>query len=332
MYGATFGEDESQAREAVVDTDGQAHFDGLIADDSRIEPRDWMPDAYRQTVIRQIAQHAHSEIIGMQPEGNFLTRAPSLRRKAILLAKVQDEAGHGQYLYSAMETLGMSRDEAMDLLHQGRHKYSSVFNYPAVTWADMGAIGWLVDGAAIVNQVALCRTSYGPYARAMIRICKEESFHQRQGYEALHVLSRGTDEQRRMCQDAINRWWWPALMMFGPPDTESSHTAQSMQWKIKRHTNDELRQKFIDMSVSQVEVLGMTFPDPDLAWNEERGHYDYGQIDWDEMYRVVKGDGPCNTKRIEHRNQARNEGRWVREASNANAAKQAERAHGKAAA
>ncbi len=332
MYGATFGEDESQVRETVVDTDGQARFDRLIADDSRIEPRDWMPDAYRQTVIRQIAQHAHSEIIGMQPEGNFITRAPSLRRKTILLAKVQDEAGHGQYLYSAMETLGMSRDEAMDLLHQGRHKYSSVFNYPAVTWADMGAVGWLVDGAAIVNQVALCRTSYGPYARAMIRICKEESFHQRQGYEALHVLSRGTEEQRRMCQDAINRWWWPALMMFGPPDTQSSHTAQSMQWKIKRHTNDELRQKFIDMSVSQVEVLGMTFPDPDLAWNAERGHYDYGQIDWDEMYRVVKGDGPCNTKRIEHRNQAHNEGRWVREASNANAAKQAARALGEAAA
>lgn len=332
MYGATFGEEESHDREVVVDADSQAHFDRLIDDDSRIEPRDWMPDAYRQTVIRQIAQHAHSEIIGMQPEGNFLTRAPSLRRKAILLAKVQDEAGHGQYLYSAMETLGMSRDEAMDLLHQGRHKYSSVFNYPAVTWADMGAIGWLVDGAAIVNQVALCRTSFGPYARAMIRICKEESFHQRQGYESLYVLSRGTEEQRRMCQDAINRWWWPALMMFGPPDTESSHTAQSMQWKIKRHTNDELRQKFIDMSVSQVEVLDMTFPDPDLAWNAERGHYDYGQIDWDEMYRVVKGDGPCNTKRIEHRNQAHNEGRWVREASNAHAEKQAARALREAAA
>lgn len=326
MYGATFGEDTSQVRDEAVDEVGQARFDEIIAEDSRIEPRDWMPEAYRQTMIRQIAQHAHSEIIGMQPEGNFITRTPSLRRKAILLAKVQDEAGHGQYLYSAMETLGMSRDEAMDLLHQGKHKYSSVFNYPALTWADMGAIGWLVDGAAIVNQVALCRTSYGPYARAMIRICKEESFHQRQGYESLYVLSRGTDEQRRMCQDAINRWWWPALMMFGPPDAQSSHTAQSMAWKIKRHTNDELRQKFIDMSVPQVEVLGMTFPDPELKWNAERGHYDFGPIDWDEMYRVVKGDGPCNSKRLDHRNQCHNEGRWVREASNAYAAKQAERA------
>lgn len=326
MYGATFGEDQSQERDVAVDEAGLARFNEIIAEDSRVEPRDWMPEAYRQTMIRQIAQHAHSEIIGMQPEGNFITRTPSLRRKAILMAKVQDEAGHGQYLYSAMETLGMSRDEAMDLLHQGKHKYSSVFNYPALTWADMGAIGWLVDGAAIVNQVALCRTSYGPYARAMIRICKEESFHQRQGYEALYVLSRGTEEQRRMCQDAINRWWWPALMMFGPSDNQSSHTAQSMAWKIKRHTNDELRQKFIDMSVPQVEVLGMTFPDPDLKWNEERGHYDHGEIDWDEMYRVVKGDGPCNKKRLDHRNQAHNEGRWVREASNAYAAKQAERA------
>ncbi len=326
MYGASFGEDQSQSGDEVVDEVGLAKFNEVIAADSRIEPRDWMPEAYRQTLIRQIAQHAHSEIIGMQPEGNFITRVPSLRRKAILMAKVQDEAGHGQYLYSAMETLGMSRDEAMDLLHQGKHKYSSVFNYPTVTWADMGAIGWLVDGAAICNQVPLCRTSYGPYARAMIRICKEESFHQRQGYEALYVLSRGTDEQKRMCQDAINRWWWPALMMFGPSDSQSSHTNQSMEWKIKRHTNDELRQKFIDMCVPQVEVLGMTFPDPDLKWNEERGHYDYGQIDWDEMYRVVKGDGPCNAKRLEHRNQAHNEGAWVREAANAYAAKQAARA------
>ncbi|WP_370894856.1 1,2-phenylacetyl-CoA epoxidase subunit PaaA [Janibacter sp. GXQ6167] len=325
MYGATFGEDQSKVLDETVDEAGQAAFDAIIEQDSRIEPRDWMPEAYRQTMIRQIAQHAHSEIIGMQPEGNFITRVPSLRRKAILMAKVQDEAGHGQYLYSAMETLGMSRDEAMDLLHRGKHKYSSVFNYPAVTWADMGAIGWLVDGAAIMNQVPLCRTSYGPYARAMIRICKEESFHQRQGYESLYVLSQGTEEQRRMCQDAINRWWWPALMMFGPPDAQSSHTAQSMAWKIKRHTNDELRQKFIDMCVPQVEVLGMTFPDPHLKWNEERGHYDFGPIDWDEMFRVVKGDGPANKKRLDHRNQAHNEGRWVREAANAYAAKQAKR-------
>ncbi len=325
MYGATFGEDQAQVDDAVADQAGQAQFDAIVADDSRLEPRDWLPEAYRQTMIRQIAQHAHSEVIGMQPEGNFITRTPSLRRKAILMAKVQDEAGHGQYLYSAMETLGMSRDEAMDLLHAGKHKYSSVFNYPANTWADMGAIGWLVDGAAIVNQVALCRTSYGPYARAMIRICKEESFHQRQGYEALYVLSQGTEEQRRMCQDAINRWWWPALMMFGPPDSQSTHTAQAMAWKIKRHTNDELRQKFIDMCVPQIEVLGMTFPDPDLKWNEERGHYDFGQIDWDEMFRVVKGDGPCNKKRLDHRNQAHNEGRWVREAANAYAKKQSQR-------
>lgn len=332
MYGASFGEDQSQADDTVVDAAGQARFDEIIAEDSRIEPRDWMPEAYRQTMIRQIAQHAHSEIIGMQPEGNFITRTPSLRRKAILMAKVQDEAGHGQYLYSAMETLGISREEAMDLLHEGKHKYSSVFNYPALTWADMGALGWLVDGAAIVNQVPLCRTSYGPYARAMIRICKEESFHQRQGYESLYVLSRGTDEQKRMCQDAINRWWWPALMMFGPPDGQSSHTSQSMAWKIKRHTNDELRQKFIDMTVPQAEVLGMTLPDPDLVWNEERGHYDYGDIDWDEMFRVVKGDGPCNAKRLAHRNQAHNEGRWVREASIAYAKKQAERSEKKSAA
>ena len=326
MYGATFGEDQSQTGDEVVDAVGLEHFEALIEQDSRIEPRDWMPLAYRQTMIRQIAQHAHSEIIGMQPEGNFVTRAPSLRRKAILLAKIQDEAGHGQYLYSAMETLGMSRDQAMDLLHAGTHKYSSVFNYPALTWADMGAIGWLVDGAAIVNQVALCRTSYGPYARAMVRICKEESFHQRQGYEALVVLARGTLEQRAMCQDAINRWWWPALMMFGPPDGQSSHTAQSMAWKIKRQTNDELRQKFIDMTVPQAEVIGMSLPDPELRWNAATGHYDHGPIDWDEMYRVVRGDGPCNQQRLAHRNQCHDEGQWVREAATAYAAKHAPRA------
>ena len=327
MYGASFAnEDDARALDTEIDAEGMAHFQEIIDADGKIEPRDWMPEAYRKTMIRQIAQHAHSEIIGMQPEYNWITRAPSLRRKAILMAKVQDEAGHGQYLYSSCETLGISRDELMDLLHQGKHKYSSVFNYPAISWGDVGAIGWLVDGAAIVNQVALCRTSYGPYSRAMIRICKEESFHQRQGYEALYVLSRGTEEQREMCQEAINRWWWPSLMMFGPPDTMSSHTAQSMEWKIKRHTNDELRQKFIDMCVPQVEVLGMTFPDPDLKWNEERGHYDFGAIDWDEMYRVVKGDGPVNKQRMDHRNRAHNEGRWVREAANEYARKQAARA------
>ncbi len=290
-----------------------------------------MPEAYRKTMIRQIAQHAHSEVIGMQPEGNWITRAPSLRRKAILMAKVQDEAGHGQYLYSAMETLGMSRDEAMDLLHEGKQKYSTIFNYPALNWADVGAIGWLVDGAAIQNQIPLCRTSYGPYARAMIRVCKEESFHQRQGYEALYVLAKGSPAQKAMAQDAINRVWWPALMMFGPPDSMSSHTEQSMAWKIKRHTNDELRQKFIDMCVPQVETLGLTFPDPDLKWNEERGHYDYGQIDWDEMFRVVKGNGPCNKKRMDHRRLCHEEGRWVREAANAYAAKAAARSKENAA-
>ncbi len=327
MYGASFGNDDDAN---AVNKDGtaeqQSHFQAIIDADSRIEPRDWMPEAYRQTMIRQIAQHAHSEIIGMQPEGNWITRAPSLRRKAILMAKVQDEAGHGQYLYSAMETLGMSRDEAMDLLHVGKHKYSSIFNYPALNWGDVGAIGWLVDGAAIQNQIPLCRTSYGPYARAMIRICKEESFHQRQGYEALYVLAHGSPAQKRMAQDAINRVWWPALMMFGPPDAKSTHTQQSMEWKIKRHTNDELRQKFVDMCVPQVEALGLTFPDPELKWNEERGHYDFGEIDWDEMFRVVKGDGPCNKQRMDHRRLAHEEGRWVREAANAYAAKAAARA------
>jgi ring-1,2-phenylacetyl-CoA epoxidase subunit PaaA len=326
MYGASFGnDDDANAADRDGTPEQREHFQRLIDADSRVEPRDWIPEAYRQTMIRQIAQHAHSEIIGMQPEGNWVTRAPSLRRKAILLAKIQDEAGHGQYLYSAMETLGMSRDEAMDLLHAGKQKYSTIFNYPALNWADVGAIGWLVDGAAIQNQIPLCRTSFGPYARAMIRICKEESFHQRQGYEALYVLAKGTPAQKAMAQDAINRVWWPALMMFGPPDSMSSHTEQSMAWKIKRHTNDELRQKFVDMCVPQVEVLGLTFPDPDLKWNEARGHYDYGQIDWDEMFRVVKGDGPCNTKRMDHRRLCHDEGRWVREAANAYAAKAAAR-------
>jgi len=285
-----------------------------------------MPEAYRKTLVRQIAQHAHSEIIGMQPEGNWLTRAPSLKRKAILMAKIQDEAGHGLYLYSAAETLGVSRDQLLDMLHTGKQKYSTIFNYPALTWADIGAIGWLVDGAAITNQVPLCRCSYGPYARAMVRICKEESFHQRQGFEILHTLSHGTPEQHAMARDAVDRWWWPSLMMFGPPDGESAHSAQSMAWKIKRHSNDDLRQRFIDMCVPQAEVLGLTLPDPDLRWNEERGHHDFGPIDWDEFKEVVKGNGPCNRKRMEHRIQAHEEGGWVREAALAHAAKAAERA------
>ncbi|HEY3201178.1 MAG TPA: 1,2-phenylacetyl-CoA epoxidase subunit PaaA [Actinomycetes bacterium] len=293
----------------------------MVAADQRIEPRDWVPDAYRKTLIRQIAQHAHSEIIGMQPEGNWITRAPSLRRKAILMAKVQDEAGHGLYLYSAAETLGVSRDELLNLLHRGKQKYSSIFNYPTLTWADVGAIGWLVDGAAITNQIPLCRCSYGPYARAMVRICKEESFHQRQGYEILYTLAHGSAEQRAMAQDAVNRWWWPSLMMFGPPDDESQHSAQSMAWKIKRHSNDELRQKFVDMVVPQAEILELTPPDPDLRWNADRGRYDFGPIDWDEFWRVVKGDGPCNRQRMDHRVRAHENGRWVREAALAYAAK-----------
>jgi ring-1,2-phenylacetyl-CoA epoxidase subunit PaaA len=300
-------------------------FEALIAADDRIEPRDWMPEGYRKTLIRQIAQHAHSEIIGMQPEGNWLTRAPSLRRKAILLAKVQDEAGHGLYLYSAAETLGVDRAELLELLHAGRQRYSSIFNYPTLTWADMGAIGWLVDGAAIVNQVPICRCSYGPYARAMVRICKEESFHQRQGFEILNTLSHGTPAQKAMAQDAVDRWWWPSLMMFGPPDDESPNSAQSMAWGIKRFSNDELRQKFVDMTVPQSEVLELTLPDPDLAYDEEAGHYRFGAIDWSEFFAVLKGNGPCNEERIEHRRRAHDEGAWVREAASAYAAKQAVR-------
>ncbi|WP_327316436.1 1,2-phenylacetyl-CoA epoxidase subunit PaaA [Streptomyces sp. NBC_01235] len=296
-------------------------FDATVAADERIEPRDWMPDAYRATLVRQIAQHAHSEIIGMQPEANWITRAPSLRRKAILMAKVQDEAGHGLYLYSAAETLGTGREELLDKLHTGRQKYSSIFNYPTLTWADVGAIGWLVDGAAITNQVPLCRCSYGPYARAMVRICKEESFHQRQGYELLLALSRGTPEQHAMAQDAVDRWWWPSLMMFGPPDDESAHSAQSMAWKIKRHSNDELRRRFVDICVPQAESLGLTLPDPDLKWNEEQGHYDFGAIDWTEFKEVLKGNGPCNEQRITQRRRAHDEGAWVREAAAAHAAR-----------
>ncbi|MHB1523627.1 MAG: 1,2-phenylacetyl-CoA epoxidase subunit PaaA [Candidatus Dormibacteria bacterium] len=292
-------------------------FQDAIDSDRTVEPRDWMPERYRSTMIRQIAQHAHSEIIGMQPEGNWITRAPSLRRKAILLAKVQDEAGHGLYLYAAAETLGVERRELTDLLLAGRQKYSSIFNYPTLTWADVGAIGWLVDGAAITNQLALTKTSYGPYARAMVRICREESFHQRQGFELLAELSRGTEAQHEMAQDAVNRWWWPALMMFGPPDAESPNTAQSMAWKIKRVSNDDLRQRFVDMTVPQARALGLDLPDPELGWNETRGHYDFGPIDWEEFREVVGGHGPCNLQRISVRRAADEEGAWVREAARA---------------
>ena len=300
-------------------------FQEKIDSEVKIEPKDWMPDAYRKTNIRQISQHAHSEVVGMLPEGNWISRAPSLKRKAILIAKVQDEGGHGLYLYSAAETLGSSREQMIDDLLSGKAKYSSIFNYPTLSWADMGAIGWLVDGAAILNQVMLCRTSYGPYARAMVRICKEESFHQRQGFEALLVLSRGTAEQKSMCQDAINRWWWPSLMKFGPKDSESTNSDQSMKWKIKRKTNDELRQQFVDMIAVQVKVLGMTLPDPELTWNEDRKHYDFGEINWDEFWRVVKGNGPCNKQRLAARNKAHEEGAWVRAAALAYAEKKAAR-------
>ncbi|AOW94088.1 1,2-phenylacetyl-CoA epoxidase subunit A [Rhodococcus sp. WMMA185] len=295
----------------------QELFEDTIAADQRIEPRDWMPDGYRKTLIRQIAQHAHSEIIGMQPEGNWLTRAPSLRRKAILMAKVQDEAGHGLYLYSAAETLGADRADLTEKLIDGKQKYSSIFNYPTLTYADVGVIGWLVDGAAICNQVPLCRSSFGPYARAMIRVCKEESFHQRQGFELLMTMMRGTDAQREMVQESVNRWWWPALMMFGPPDDQSPNSAQSMKWRIKRHTNDELRQRFVDMSVPQAEVLGVTFPDPDLSWNPERGSYDFGEPDWSEFMQVIKGNGASSVERIANRRAAHENGAWVREAATA---------------
>jgi len=311
--------------EAKNITDLEAIFLSKIDNEIKIEPRDWMPDAYRKTNLRQISQHAHSEIVGMLPEGNWISRAPSLKRKAILIAKVQDEAGHGLYLYSAAETLGTSRDQMIDDLNSGKAKYSSIFNYPTLTWADMGAVGWLVDGAAILNQVMLCRTSYGPYARAMVRICKEESFHQRQGFETLLVLSKGTEEQKAMCQDAINRWWWPSLMMFGPRDSESTNSDQSMRWKIKRKSNDELRQNFVDMIAEQVKLLGMTLPDPDLKWNEERKHYDFGEINWEEFWNVVKGNGPCNRQRLAARNKAHEEGEWVRKAALAYAEKKASR-------
>jgi ring-1,2-phenylacetyl-CoA epoxidase subunit PaaA len=304
-------------------TPEERRFDELIAADARIEPRDWMPEGYRKTLVRQISQHAHSEIIGMQPEANWISRAPSLKRKAILMAKVQDEAGHGLYLYSAAQTLGTPRDEMFQALVDGKAKYSSIFNYPSLTWADMGAIGWLVDGAAICNQVPLCRASYGPYGRAMVRICKEESFHQRQGFEILLELMNGTDAQQAMAQDAVNRWYAPSLMMFGPPDGDSPNSQQSMAWNIKRFSNDELRQRFVDMLVPQAEALGVTLPDPDLRFNDETGHYDCGQLDWHEFHEVLAGRGPCNGQRLAHRRQAFEEGAWVREAAASYARNQA---------
>lgn len=297
-------------------------FQAKIDAEQKIEPKDWMPEDYRKHLQRQISQHAHSEVIGMQPEGNWISRAPSLRAKVVLLAKIQDEAGHGQYLYSAAETLGKSRNDYLNELHSGRAKYSSIFNYPTLTWADIGAVGWLVDGAAIVNQVSLQRTSYGPYSRAMVRICKEESFHQRQGYEIMATMAKGTPEQKQMAQDALNRFWWPSIMMFGPHDADSPNTGNAIKWKIKRETNDELRQKFIDKTVQQAEVIGLTVPDPDLKWNEEKGCYDYGEIDWEEFWNVVKGNGPCNKQRLKHHIKAHEDGEWVRKAAIAYAAKQ----------
>jgi ring-1,2-phenylacetyl-CoA epoxidase subunit PaaA len=317
---------ELQKTAKVVSTEDPeklAAFEARVAADEFIEPKDWMPEAYRRTLTRQISQHAHSEIVGMLPEGNWISRAPSLRRKAILLAKVQDEAGHGLYLYSAAETLGTSREEMIEALHSGKAKYSTIFNYPTLTWADIGAIGWLVDGAAIMNQVPLQRTSYGPYARAMVRVCKEESFHQRQGYEIMMHLAAGTADQKRMAQDALNRWWWPSLMMFGPPDADSPNTEQSMRWRIKRDTNDELRQKFVDITVPQAEALGLKVPDPDLVWNEAKGGYDFGAVDWEEFYAVVRGEGPVAKERMKARREAWESNAWVREAAAAYAEKHA---------
>jgi ring-1,2-phenylacetyl-CoA epoxidase subunit PaaA len=308
-------------QEGIDSAQLEARFQGKVDADDKIEPKDWMPDAYRHTLIRQISQHAHSEIVGMLPEGNWITRAPTLKRKAVLIAKVQDEGGHGMYLYSAAETLGISRDQMFEQLLSGAAKYSSIFNYPTPTWADVGAIGWLVDGAAIMNQIPICRCSYGPYARAMVRICKEESFHQRQGFEIMMTLARGTEAQRRMAQDAISRWWWPSLMMFGPSDAQSKHTAQSMRWKIKRFTNDELRQKFVDITVPQADFLELKVPDPDLRWDAQAQHYHFGPIDWNEFNAVLKGNGPCNRERLQARQTAWDEGRWVREAALAYAEK-----------
>ena len=310
-----------EAPRAVENADRMTRFQARIDADDRIEANDWMPDAYRRTLVRQISQHAHSEIVGQLPEGRWLTRAPSLRRKAALLAKVQDECGHGLYLYGAAETLGVSREELTDQLLSGRAKYSSIFNYPALTWADIGAIGWLVDGAAIMNQIPLCRCSYGPYARAMVRVCKEESFHQRQGYEITMTLARGTPEQKAMAQDALDRWWWPAMMMFGPPDSDSTHSDASMAWKIKRFSNDELRQRFVDAMVPQAHFLGLTVPDPALAFDEAVGHWMYGAIDWEEFRQVIAGNGPCNRERLADRREAHADGAWVRQAALAHAAK-----------
>ncbi len=326
MYTQGLDQAGNDKQSGVETAEQLAAFQKRVDAEEKIEAKDWMPEAYRRTLIRQISQHAHSEIIGMQPEGNWLTRAPSLKRKAILLAKVQDEAGHGLYLYSAAETLGVSRDQMVADLLSGKAKYSSIFNYPTLTWADIGAIGWLVDGAAIMNQIPLCRCSYGPYARAMVRVCKEESFHQRQGFDIMLTLCRGTAAQKAMAQDALNRWWWPSLMMFGPNDTESKHSAQSMAWKIKRFSNDELRQKFVDVTVQQAEFLGIRVPDDELSFDQESGHYTFGEIDWQEFINVVAGNGPCNKQRLEKRQYAHNEGEWVRAAAQAYASKQAARA------
>ena len=309
----------------------ETRFQAIVDAEEKIEPRDWMPEAYRRNLIRQISQHAHSEVVGQLPEGNWISRAPTLRRKATLLAKVQDEAGHGLYLYSAAETLGASREEMVDDLLSGKAKYASIFNYPSLTWADVGVIGWLVDGAAIVNQISLCRTSYGPYARAMVRICKEESFHQRQGFEIVQTLCAGSTEQQAMAQDALDRWWWPSLMMFGPHDAESAHSQRSMQWKIKRQSNDELRQKFVDQTAEQARHLGLTLPDPALAWNEARAHYDFGPIDWEEFQRVLAGNGPCNRARMTARRKSHEHGQWVRDAMLAYAEKERLRQAGDAA-
>jgi ring-1,2-phenylacetyl-CoA epoxidase subunit PaaA len=321
MYTQALNQRDTAPAPAAEDPARLAAFEARVAAEDKVEPNDWMPEAYRRTLTRQISQHAHSEIVGMLPEGNWITRAPSLRRKAALLAKVQDEGGHGLYLYAAAETLGTSREQLVDQLLSGRAKYSSIFNYPTLTWADIGAIGWLVDGAAIMNQIPLCRTSYGPYARAMVRICKEESFHQRQGYEIMLTLSRGTPEQKAMAQDALNRWWWPSLMMFGPPDAESTHTDTAMRWKIKRFTNDALRQQFIDATVPQGHYLGLTFPDPELRFDEAAGHWRFGAIDWEEFRAVLAGNGPCNRERLEARRRAHADGAWVRDAALAHAAK-----------
>lgn len=332
MYTQALNQKDPTPAQAAEDPERVARFEARVAAEEKIEPNDWMPEAYRRTLVRQISQHAHSEIIGMQPEGNWITRAPSLRRKAALLAKVQDEGGHGLYLYAAAETLGVSREELYEQLLSGKAKYSSIFNYPTLTWADIGAIGWLVDGAAIMNQIPLCRTSYGPYARAMVRICKEESFHQRQGYEIMLTLCRGTPEQKAMAQDALNRWWWPSLMMFGPPDSASQHTDTSMRWKIKRFTNDELRQQFVDATVPQGHYLGLAFPDPKLRFNERTGHWEFGEIDWAEFKDVISGNGPCNRQRMRVRRKAQEDGAWVREAALAHAAKRRARKAAAAAA